>query len=328
MSEPRRVLVTGGCGFIGSHLVEALLEDEDVRVHVVDSLVAPAVDPESFLRAHPGRSRLSYDFCPVTEYAARPTQPPPNEIYHLASVVGPVGVLAHGGRLVRSIVQDTYAVADLALATRARLCDVSTSEVYGGREGRCSEDEPLVIPTRVSVRGEYALAKCAAEAALVNLSRVSELEAVIVRPFNVAGPRQGANGGFVIPRFVAQALAGEPLSVYGDGTAVRAFTHVKDTADGLVKALRRGRPGTIYNIGNPENRTTILELAHRILRLLGRPSRIDFVDPRALWGPLFAEAGDRLPDDTRARRELGWVPRYGLDDVILDAARHERRPGA
>jgi UDP-glucose 4-epimerase len=325
MSEPRRALVTGGFGFIGSHLVEALLEENDVDVHVVDSLVAPAVVPEAFLSALPHGRRVTYDLCSVTEYLSRTDRAPPAEIYHLASVVGPVGVLSHGGRLVRTIVEDTYVVAELALAARARLCNVSTSEVYGnGNEGRYSEAHPAVIPAHVSVRLEYAVAKLACEVALGNLTRVAGLQAVIVRPFNVAGPRQSAAGGFVVPRFLQQALAGEPLTVYGDGRRTRAFTHVKDTADGIIRALRRGRPGTVYNIGNPDNRTTILDLARQTVRLLESRSTITFVDPRTLWGPLFEEAGDKYPDNDRARSELGWQPRYGLEQIILDAARELR----
>src|SRR5205823_9682726 len=128
----------------------------------------------------------------------------------LASVVGPVGVLAHAGRMAGMMVNDTSRMATLALACGARLVDVSTSEVYGGgRDGYCSERDFKIIQPKVTVRLEYAVGKLAAEIALINSTKVTPLRACIVRPFNVAGPRQSGKGGFVLPRFVGQALRGE-----------------------------------------------------------------------------------------------------------------------
>jgi UDP-glucose 4-epimerase len=157
---------------------------------------------------------------------------------------------------------------------------------------------------------------------------VTDLHAVIVRPFNIAGPRQSPKGGFVLPRFISQALRGEPLTVYGDGTMIRAFTHVEDVADGLVQALRKGTRGEAYNLGNPANKLSILELARKVIQISNTRSRIDFVDPKKLFGPLFEEANDKFPDSDRAIRELGWHPRRSLDEVIrdtLDYIRAERR---
>lgn len=319
MSNERRVLVTGGFGFIGSHLTEKLLAENNTRVAVIDNLSSSSIDLPAYLERLPHRERLSYDITTVQECFAGRRPPQFDEVYHLASVVGPVGVLKHGGRILRSIVDDTYAVADYALRAKAMLCDVSTSEVYGGgRDGYCSERDAMIIPPKVSIRLEYAVAKLAAEVAMINMARVDGLHVTIVRPFNVAGPRQSGRGGFVLPRFISQALAGEPLTVYGDGSMIRAFTDVRDIADGIIRTMRQGRPGEAYNIGNPANKITILELARTVLKAIPDSSTISFVDPKKLWGPLFEEANDKYPDADRAMSELGWLPIRGLEQIVRE----------
>lgn len=326
----RNVLITGGFGFVGSHLVERLLKEERNRVHVVDNLISSPIDLGSFLRRLGEPPQLTYDLMSIEDYCknGRP-RPHFDEIYHLASIVGPVGVLEYAGRIVKQITEDTYRIVDVARTDRARLCDVSTSEVYGGgRDGYCAEGDSKIIPPVVSVRLEYAVAKLACEVALINTARVSDLFAVIVRPFNIAGPRQSPKGGFVLPRFIGQALSGAPLTVYGTGKSIRAFTHVADVADGIVRALRNGSRGEVYNIGNPANKVRILELAERVIRISDTRSRTEFVDPKAIFGPLFEEANDKYPDSDRAMRELEWRPRFDLDEIIrqtLDYIRAERR---
>lgn len=321
----RRILVTGGFGFLGTHLVEILLE-EGSWVHVVDDLSTSPVDVPAYLKGLGNPKQLTYDLVSVEDYCReRRAKEAFEEIFHLASVVGPVGVLEHAGKILGKIVGDTYRVMDLAAAAGAMLCDVSTSEVYGGgRDGYCSEADAKIIPPKVSVRLEYAVAKLACEVALINATRVGGLSAVIVRPFNIAGPRQSARGGFVLPRFITQALRGDALTVFGDGQAIRAFTHVRDVAAGVVQAARRGSRGEIYNLGNGANKTTILELAERVLKVTGSSSRIEFIDPKALFGPLFEEANDKYPDADRAMRELEWRPRHGLDAVIEDSLAYIR----
>lgn len=318
------VLVTGGFGFIGSHLVECLLNDDDVNVHVVDDLSSNAVSVNSYVNRIGKSDRLSYDIMKIREFCAN-TNRHFDEIYHLASVVGPVGVLNYAGKIVEYIVNDTYALVDLALKNNSKLCDISTSEVYGGgRSGYCVETDQKIIPPVNSVRLEYAIAKLACEVALLNSFKVAGLNVVIIRPFNVAGPRQMPKGGFVIPRFVHQAMNNQPITVYNNGSAVRAFTHVVDIVKGIKSSLRNGKCGEIYNLGNPANKTTVLELAHRVLNIVDSKSEIIFVDPKKLFGPLFEEANDKYPDSSKAENELNWVPSYNLDETILDAYEYIR----
>lgn len=319
-----KILVTGGFGFIGTHLVEQLLE-QGHNVHVVDNLSTSAVDLPAYLAQVKRAKDLTYVAASVEEFCSTRSNGAFDQIYHLASVVGPVGVLEYGGRLAQKIINDSQRVAALAKHCGAKLVEVSTSEVYGGgKNGYCTEDDFKVVQPRTSIRLEYAIGKLAAEIAVVNATNTSGLKASVVRPFNVAGPRQSGKGGFVLPRFIKQAIAGEPLTVYGDGSMIRAFTHVGDVAAGIILVMENGRNGCAYNIGNPVNKTTILELARRVLSVTKSKSEIIFVDPKTLFGPLFEEANDKYPDASRAMSELGWNPRFGLDDTIVDSFEYIR----
>lgn len=313
-----RVLVTGGFGFLGGHVLEQLLAEGVESIHVVDNLSTNPVGVDVLLAEIGADDRLTYDLTTVREYLRQG----PGEfdtILHLASVVGPAGVLRHGGRIISAIVDDTYALADYALDRGTRLVDVSTSEVYGGgRDGLCHEDDDKRIPAETSFRLEYAVGKLAAETALINLNAAKGLDATIIRPFNIAGPRQSGEGGFVLPRFLAQARLGLPLTIFGDGSARRAFSHVTDLADGIVRVGRRGLPGAAYNLGNHENMLTVEELADTVLRVTGSSSQKQFIDPREIYGPTFVEANDKFPASGRAVAELGWTPTLGVEDVVRD----------
>ncbi len=323
----KNILVTGGFGFLGSHLTERLIRDSQNHVHVVDDLSTSPIDLDDYLKQNGKPSNLTFDVCTIDEYFRRGNVRDFQEIFHLASPVGPAGVLKHAGNMVREIVRDCYTLVDYSLDKRARLLDVSTSEVYGGgQQGYCPESTPKIVPPNTTVRLEYAIGKLAAETAIINTCRVKPLDARIVRPFNVAGPRQSPKGGFVLPRFIQQLDSGKPLTVFGDGSAVRAFTHVKDMIEGIFLAMERGRIGEAYNVGNPANKTTILDLAKRVVRLMGaKEDAITFVDPKAIYGPLYEEANDKFPDAQKAATELNWVPKFGIDDTVRDALGEYRR---
>jgi UDP-glucose 4-epimerase len=321
-----RALITGGFGFLGSHLTEELLATAGTSVHVVDNLSTSPLDIGDFLSRVPNREQLTYDICSVEAYFTRGAVPRFDQVFHLASPVGPAGVLSHAGNMIRQIVDDTYRLVDYSTRTGARLLDVSTSEIYGGgQSGYCSESTPKIVPARMTVRLEYAIGKLAAECAIVNTCEVRDLSAVIVRPFNIAGPRQSPRGGFVLPRFIQQASTGQPLTVFGDGGAIRAFTHVKDMVSGILLVMQKGARGEAYNIGNPHNRITILELAKKVIATLNSAAEIAFVDPKSIYGELYEEANDEFPDAEKAMRELGWEPQRSIEETIRDAAAEYQR---
>lgn len=314
------ILVTGGFGFIGSHLIESLLLKPDNHVHVVDNLSSAPIDTENFLDQLPGKERLTYDISTIEEYCGQLKETPDfQQIYHLASVVGPVGILRHSGKISFQIISDTQRVIELALCCKAKIVDVSTSEIYGGgKNGFCSEEDSKIVKSEVTTRLEYAVGKLAAEISLINMTRVSPLQASIVRPFNVAGPRQSGKGGFVLPRFIDQAITGKSLTVYGDGEMIRAFTHVKDIVSGSTLVMEKGINGVAYNVGNPSNKTSILNLAKLVIKHTNSKSQISLVDPNKLYGPLFSEASNKFPNAERIISSLNWAPKYTIKDIVLD----------
>jgi UDP-glucose 4-epimerase len=182
----------------------------------------------------------------------------------------------------------------------------------------------MIVPPKNSARLEYATGKLACEIATRNVAALGKIHATVVRPFNATGPRQSSFGGFVLPRFLSQALKGEPLTVYGDGSQVRAFTHVKDIARGVVLMMERGTSGAAYNIGNPANKTTVLELAELVIETTCSKSEISFIDPKTLWGPLFEECADKYPDVERAITDLNWHPYRTLYEIVRDSAEYIR----
>lgn len=309
------VLVTGGLGFIGSHLVSNLLEDAENEVVVVDNLATNTIPVDDIIeQISAGKAgKLTTRLASIDSYE------PDRDfdvIYHLASVVGPAGVLEHAGYIVESIVTDTYKMIRLAQKRDARLINVSTSEVYGGgKDGLCSEDTPRLIKPVVSARLEYAAGKAAAEVAIENLCIAGKLDAITIRPFNVAGVRQSGVGGFVLPRFIGQAMIGRALTVFGDGGQIRAFTDARDIVSGMQFLANKGESGRPYNVGNPDNRVTILELAQMVVSAAGSSSEINLVDPKNIYGDAYAEADDKFPDAGRLMT-LGWTPQYSLADMV------------
>lgn len=296
-----RHLVTGGLGFIGQHLVDLLLADgEDVLI--VDD-------------ARSGRP--SRDDCEVVvaDIGYWWSDEPFETVWHLASPVGPVGVMSQAGRITGEVFRGAEKVVGMALDSGATLMHVSTSEVYGGGDrGLCSEEMDCRVSTTMSARLEYQTAKLAVE---VMMRNTDGLDARIIRPFNVSGPGQQPDGGFVLPRWMRQTRLGEPLTVYGPGTQRRAMTHVSDIVEGMATVARDGSRG-VWNLGNPVNTISMTDLADLFVEVHGGSWVL--VDPTDIHGPAFVEAAEKFPDATKAL-DLGWGPSRTLLDIVEDAAR-------
>lgn len=326
----KRILVTGGFGFIGSTLVHHLLQDQNNWVHVVDNMSTSTLNITDYVNYNVDNRRFSYDTMSVQEYFDdnHYLMFLPDEIYHLASPVGAASVIKRGGEMIKEVVDDVYRIMEYALGEDkdVRVVDVSTSEVYGlgSDNGLCREDSMKIFGD-FNMRMEYAVAKFAAETAIVNTCSTRGLNASIVRPFNVAGKRQSGRLGFVIPRFVQQAKANKPYTVFNDGRDIRAFTHVDDIADVLQLVMEVGKSGRVYNIGNPNNKITIDDLWKLVNKVLGVENEVEYTKGSKVFGHGYRNVPDKYPDATIAMVELGWSPEYDIEKIIRDYTKELER---
>jgi len=293
-------LVTGGAGFLGSHLCEALLA-KGHRVICVDNLETGSLANIEHLRD---------DFAFVHHDVSLPIEidEPLDVVYHLAALASPIDYMRLPLHSLKTGSYGTHHALGLAKWKRARFLLASTSEVYGDPEIHPQPETYWGNVNPIGPRGVYDEAKRYAEALTMAYHRQQGVDTAIVRIFNVFGPRMRENDGRAVPNFLSQALAGKPLTVYGDGSQTRSFCYVDDMMRGLILLAESGEHLPV-NIGNP-GEFTILELAETILKLTGSSSQIVFEalpvdDPQV-----------RQPDITRARQLLGWEPEIALDEGL------------
>ena len=303
-----KVLVTGGLGFIGYHLCMRLLKiSSDIEITIVDNQSSTRLDYSALT----GRTNIVLD--DMRNFNSNGVVF--DEIYHLASPVGSLGILERNGYIASDIIDLATTAAQLATESGARLLYVSSSEVYG-RNGRHNETVEQIVPPKRGTRMEYAIGKLAAEHVLLNLSMDNDFELRIVRPFNAMGEWQSSELGFVIPRFFEAALKGCDLQVFGDGVQKRSFCHISDLVNGIIKVQEQGEVDTIYNVGHPGNVTTIHNLAQMIRSICNSDSEIKKVDPRQIYGGKFIEAFDKIPDITRVTEHTSWKPVCDLERAL------------
>jgi dTDP-glucose 4,6-dehydratase len=298
-----RTLITGGAGFVGSHLCERFLSMGH-EVVCVDNFITGSLGNVEHLRSHPGFEFRRQDISQYIDYDESI-----DNVLHFASPASPVDYLKHPIPTLKVGSLGTHNTLGLAKAKGARYLLASTSEVYGDPEEHPQREEYWGHVNCVGVRGCYDESKRFAEAMVMAYHRYHDVNTRIIRIFNTYGPKMRLDDGRVLPNFMGQALRGEPLTVYGDGSQTRSFCFVDDLVEGIVRLLLNTEHHLPVNLGNPDE-VTVLEFAKEIVSLTGSKSKIEFRplpqdDPRV-----------RKPDISKARTLLGWEPRVNRSEGL------------
>lgn len=318
------VLITGGAGFIGSHLADLHLGRGD-QVHVVDDL---STGLRANLAQHEDNPDFRFDEADILTWDKLERAVAwADRIYHLAAVVGVYRVIAEPTRVLATNIAGCERVLRAAHAGgwKPQVVLASSSEVYGhNEEDVLREDQDLSVSTRVGTRWGYSVSKIADEAFGLAYAQRFGIPAVIARFFNTIGPRQVGRYGMVVPRFVAQAVRNEPITVFGGGQQTRSFCDVRDTVEALdLLAWRAGRNTLVVNVGN-DREISILELAELVIERAQSRSTIRHVPLREAYGEDFEDIRRRRPSLARLRALTGFEHRYTLERTIDDLIAIER----
>jgi len=312
-----RFLITGGAGFIGSHLAERLLAGGH-RVHILDDLSTGSIDNVRHLKEDP---RFSYtiDTCSSAPVVAELVDDA-DVVYHLAAAVGVDLIIESPVRTIETNVHCTEVVLAQAAKKKKPVLIASTSEVYGKSTAfPFHEDGDLVLGSTITGRWSYACSKAIDEFLALAYWKERKLPTVVVRLFNTVGPRQTGRYGMVVPTFVQQALSGRPIRVHGDGSQTRCFCHVDDVVRALVDVMGVGETayGEVFNIGSQEE-ISILALADRIREMTGSDSEIQLVPYEEAYEQGFEDMPRRYPDIAKVGRAMNWSPTRSLDEILGD----------
>jgi UDP-glucose 4-epimerase len=313
-SQPSFVLVTGGAGFIGGHLVERLLNDGK-SVVVVDDLSTGSLDNLAAVKSHPSLRVIQSKISECTELPALAAGA--EFIFHLAATVGVDLVVKSARHVLETSFNETQILLRAAAAHSTPLLLASTSEVYGkSAKPEFREDDDLLIGPPTHSRWSYASAKLTDEFLALAYAREKNLPVIIARLFNTVGPRQTGRYGMVLPRFIAAAKSGVPLKVFGDGRQSRCFCFVHDVVEALARLQKcEAARGEIFNIGSTEE-VSILQLAELVVATLGSQSKIELIPYDQAYAPGFDDMRRRKPCVDKLERFVGFKPRTTLKDII------------
>ena len=315
--------LTGGAGFIGSHLTEAILAGGD-RVLAIDNLSTGSMDNVTHFLGHPDHrfEQASITDRGIVERMASEA----DVIVHLAAAVGVKLIVEHPVQTIETNVMGTEEILRVALRNKCRVLIASTSEVYGkGSKFPFAEEDDVLLGATSKSRWAYAASKMVDEFLGLAYWREFGLDVVPFRLFNTIGPRQTGQYGMVVPRFIRQALGGEPITVYGDGSQRRCFCDVRDVVPAILGlAGHSDAPGRVYNIGGTEE-VSIQELAERVVEMTESDSQIIKVPYSEAYAPGFEDMERRVPDTERIHKLLGWKPKRSLREILSDVISYERR---
>ncbi len=310
-----KALITGGAGFVGSHLAEALLARGD-EVYVLDNLSTGSIENIEHLKPHP-RFHYAIDSI-VNEPVAAELVDRVDVVFHLAAAVGVRLIVESPVNTIETNVHGTEMILKLANKKKKKVLLASTSEVYG-KNGAVPfrEDADIVMGPTSKGRWSYACSKAIDEFLALAYHKEKRLPVVIARLFNTVGPRQTGRYGMVIPNFVKQALLGHPLTVYGDGSQSRCFTYISDVVGALIELAQHPEAvGEVFNIGNDREEITILELARRVKERTGAKSEIVMVPYDQAYEEGFEDMQRRLPDLGKVQALIGYEPQVHLDEIL------------
>ncbi len=322
----RSILITGGAGFIGSHLADALIARGD-RVAIIDDLSTGAVANIRHLKGHPN---FSYTLDTIANEAVLAELIDESDaVVHLAAAVGVQLIVQSPVRTIETNVNGTELVLRWAAKKGKTVLLASTSEVYGKSERTpFREDDDLVLGPSTMGRWSYACSKLLDEFLALAYHKERDLPVIIARLFNTVGPRQTGRYGMVLPRFVRAAMRDVPLRVYGDGQQTRCFCYVGDTVRALIALLDHPDAiGRIFNVGNPQE-VSILELAQRVVHLANSSSPIVLVSYEHAYEAGFEDMRRRVPDISRLTALTGFRPTLDLDEIIRAVIAYERMHGS
>jgi UDP-glucuronate decarboxylase len=303
----RRILVTGGAGFLGSHLCERLLELGNEVVCLDNFFTSQRRNVEHLFDNH--RFEL------VRHDVTDPLIVEVDEIFHLACPASPVHYQRNPVRTIRTAVHGTLNMLDMAREVGARMMIASTSEVYGDPKEHPQRETYWGHVNPIGPRACYDEGKRCAESLTVSYARQYDVQARIARIFNTYGPRMHENDGRVVSNFVLQALRGEPITIYGDGSQTRSFCYATDLIEGFIKLLATETDPGPVNIGNPSERT-IRQLAEMIIEMTGSRSELR-LEPLPVDDPTR-----RCPDITKAKSVLGWEPKVSIEAGLANTIRY------
>lgn len=317
-----RVLLTGGAGFVGSHLAEALIAANH-DVEILDDLSTGSLDNVAHLNGHP---RFHCQVGTVMDPAVvGPMVERADFVFHLAAAVGVKLIVEAPVRTIETNVHGTEVVLKQAVKKRTPVVVFSTSEVYGKSTAvPFTESTDLVMGPTHKHRWAYACSKALDEFLALAYWKEFAHPVIVVRLFNTVGPRQTGRYGMVIPNFVRQALAGEPITVFGDGTQTRSFTYVGDVVRGLIALMQTPAAfGEVFNIGNDEE-VSILALAQRVRALTGSSSEIVLIPYDQAYEAGFEDMPRRVPALAKIAAAVGYRPTVGLDEILSRVIAHEQ----